>query len=343
MDSRSRGARPSGWRRAPRGIASRHVQPPPHISARQRPRARAGARPRRGRHARGHHQLRAGDRPDHGRPHDGRPTMSTPSWSAASSRLPNGGEHLTWGIVTALDLVTAALPGAGTPDAGALASTEIVTVDAEEPLPRAAQLMVEHQLSHLLVVSGARPVGILSTLDVAGCLAGARRDAARRQGPDQTLRRRGRADDVDFEVEAGEVVALVGDNGAGKSTLIKALSGAQPADSGTIRIDGEPVSIRSPQDAFRSGSRPSTRTSRWPTTSTSSPTCSSAPRGARAALGALTRTSRRAGDGAAHARVAATPSTSARCTTSARPSAGCPAASASRSRSRARCSARRGS
>ena len=59
--------------------------------------------------------------------------------------------------------------------------------------------------------------------------------------------------DVDFEVEAGEVVALVGDNGAGKSTLIKALSGAQPADSGTIRIDGEPVSIRSPQDAFRVG------------------------------------------------------------------------------------------
>ena len=59
--------------------------------------------------------------------------------------------------------------------------------------------------------------------------------------------------DVDFEVEAGEVVALVGDNGAGKSTLIKALSGAQPADSGTIRIDGEPVSVRSPQDAFRLG------------------------------------------------------------------------------------------
>jgi CBS domain-containing protein len=56
-------------------------------------------------------------------------------------------------------------------DTGALASTEIVTVDIDEPLERAAQLMVEHQVTHLLVVSGARPVGILSTLDVAGCLA----------------------------------------------------------------------------------------------------------------------------------------------------------------------------
>ena len=85
--------------------------------------------------------------------------------------MPNGGEHLTWGIVSALDLVTAALPGVGAPLAGEIASTEIVTVEAKEPLPSAVQLMVEHQLSHLLVVVGAQPVGILSTLDIAGCLA----------------------------------------------------------------------------------------------------------------------------------------------------------------------------
>jgi D-xylose transport system ATP-binding protein len=60
-------------------------------------------------------------------------------------------------------------------------------------------------------------------------------------------------EDVDLTVDAGEVVALVGDNGAGKSTLIKALSGAQPADEGAIAIDGKPVSIRSPQDAYRLG------------------------------------------------------------------------------------------
>jgi CBS domain-containing protein len=82
---------------------------------------------------------------------------------------PHGGEHLTWGLVTALDLVAAALPGIEA-DAGALATTEILTIDASEPLVRAAQMMLEHQLTHLIVVSQARPVGVVSTLDVAGCL-----------------------------------------------------------------------------------------------------------------------------------------------------------------------------
>ena len=52
--------------------------------------------------------------------------------------------------------------------------------------------------------------------------------------------------DVDFAVSGGEVVGLVGDNGAGKSTLIKAISGAQPADAGTIRFEGEEVTISRP-------------------------------------------------------------------------------------------------
>lgn len=59
--------------------------------------------------------------------------------------------------------------------------------------------------------------------------------------------------DVDFEVRAGEVVALVGDNGAGKSTLVKAIAGAQPADEGEIRFGGDTVSITSPHDAQRLG------------------------------------------------------------------------------------------
>lgn len=58
---------------------------------------------------------------------------------------------------------------------------------------------------------------------------------------------------VDFEVYAGEVVALVGDNGAGKSTLVKAISGVEPADSGEIFMEGAPVKITNPQAANRLG------------------------------------------------------------------------------------------
>ena len=56
-------------------------------------------------------------------------------------------------------------------------------------------------------------------------------------------------DGVSVDLYPGEVVALVGGNGAGKSTLIKVLSGAHPADSGEILIDGEVVSISNPRDA----------------------------------------------------------------------------------------------
>jgi D-xylose transport system ATP-binding protein len=54
---------------------------------------------------------------------------------------------------------------------------------------------------------------------------------------------------VDFEVRAGEVMALVGDNGAGKSTLIKCVAGIHGWDEGEVLIDGEPVTINSPKDA----------------------------------------------------------------------------------------------
>ncbi|MDX3577341.1 MULTISPECIES: ATP-binding cassette domain-containing protein [unclassified Streptomyces] len=55
--------------------------------------------------------------------------------------------------------------------------------------------------------------------------------------------------DVELEVHAGEVVALVGDNGAGKSTLVKTIAGVHPIDEGVIEWEGRPVSIDKPHDA----------------------------------------------------------------------------------------------
>ena len=54
---------------------------------------------------------------------------------------------------------------------------------------------------------------------------------------------------VDLDVYAGEVLGLLGHNGAGKTTLVQMLSGALPADTGEIRVEGRPVRIRSPKDA----------------------------------------------------------------------------------------------
>jgi D-xylose transport system ATP-binding protein len=56
-------------------------------------------------------------------------------------------------------------------------------------------------------------------------------------------------DGVSVDLHPGEVVGLVGGNGAGKSTLIRCLSGAHPADSGQIFINGQQVEIRNPRDA----------------------------------------------------------------------------------------------
>lgn len=60
-------------------------------------------------------------------------------------------------------------------------------------------------------------------------------------------------DNVNLSVYAGEVHALMGENGAGKSTLMKILAGAYSADEGEILLNGQRVTIRSPQDAKRLG------------------------------------------------------------------------------------------
>jgi D-xylose transport system ATP-binding protein len=59
--------------------------------------------------------------------------------------------------------------------------------------------------------------------------------------------------EVDLTVDAGQVIAVVGDNGAGKSTLVKVLSGVHDPDAGTIHFEGREVTIPGPAAAHRLG------------------------------------------------------------------------------------------
>ena len=58
---------------------------------------------------------------------------------------------------------------------------------------------------------------------------------------------------ADFDLYPGEITAVIGDNGAGKSTLVKAIAGAVTPDHGEIKMDGQILNFRSPQDAQKAG------------------------------------------------------------------------------------------
>lgn len=78
-----------------------------------------------------------------------------------------------WGVVSDLDLVAAAsVRELEEQVAGPAAATPALLIAPEDTLQRAAQLMVEHALAHLVVVRAERPVGVISTLDIAAALAG---------------------------------------------------------------------------------------------------------------------------------------------------------------------------
>jgi CBS domain-containing protein len=82
-------------------------------------------------------------------------------------------EPPAWSMISSLDLVAAASGGFEERTAGEAAATEPVTVSSEAPLDRAAQLMIDRKIEHLLVVGShdGRPAGVLSTLDIAGAMA----------------------------------------------------------------------------------------------------------------------------------------------------------------------------
>lgn len=85
-----------------------------------------------------------------------------------------GIELKAWGIVTALDIAAAAAANAVEDVARDVAATEPVVIDAGSSLPDAARVMLEHQVSHLLVTDAdGRPAGIVSTSDIAACFGAA--------------------------------------------------------------------------------------------------------------------------------------------------------------------------
>jgi CBS domain-containing protein len=82
-------------------------------------------------------------------------------------------ERLVWGTVSDLDLVRARVSPDGPHTAGALAKQPIVCIAPDRPLQEAAELMLSHGTTHLVVVEphSQRPVGVVSTLDVVGAIA----------------------------------------------------------------------------------------------------------------------------------------------------------------------------
>lgn len=82
-----------------------------------------------------------------------------------------GRERLVWGVIGDLDLLHAALRGENA-TAGQLAGTEALTVGVDDDLETVGRRLADHDVSHAIVVADEEPVGIVSTLDLAGVVAG---------------------------------------------------------------------------------------------------------------------------------------------------------------------------
>ena len=98
------------------------------------------------------------------------------------------------------------------------------------------QITIDTQVSQIISKDNGRNIPVLEL-----------RNISKRFGSIFAVR------DVSFTINAGEVVALLGDNGAGKSTIVKMISGALPPSAGDILLKGEKVKFRNSQAARRAG------------------------------------------------------------------------------------------
>jgi CBS domain-containing protein len=78
-----------------------------------------------------------------------------------------------WSVISDLDLVRAGIHGSEAQTARAIAQQPLITVEPSVPLREAGELMLRHEITHLVVVEPGtqRPIGIVSTADIAGVLA----------------------------------------------------------------------------------------------------------------------------------------------------------------------------
>jgi CBS domain-containing protein len=82
-----------------------------------------------------------------------------------------GGERLHWAIASDFDLLRASAAGLDAMTAADIARTGAITIAPDAPLAQAAARMIDAGVTHLVVAQEGRPVGVLSTLDIAGVLA----------------------------------------------------------------------------------------------------------------------------------------------------------------------------
>ena len=83
---------------------------------------------------------------------------------------PGADDDRLWGVVSDMDLI-GGLTSAVALDAGNLSTLDVPAIAPEAPLEEAARMMTERGIAHLVVVAGDRPVGVISTLDIARAAA----------------------------------------------------------------------------------------------------------------------------------------------------------------------------